>query len=66
MLKDTRVTQERPIILPSKQKPRSNVWTIEKEKKILTRVIFCAKEKFQYSKFMLREFPELLAKQTSA
>ena len=33
MLKDTRVTQEEHIILPSKQKHSSNVWTIEKEKK---------------------------------
>ena len=65
MLKDTRVTQEGHIILPSKQKPSSNVWTIEKEKN-RNSASFWATEKNQYSKFMSREFPELFAKQTFA
>ena len=63
MLNDTRVPPERHIILPSKEEPSSNIWTIEKEK-IRNLVIFLATEKFQYSKLISREFPTHFAEQT--
>ena len=61
MSNDIRVPPERHIILPRKQKPRSNVWAIEEKS---NSVSFWATEKIL--KTQSREFPEHLAKQTFA
>ena len=63
MSNNTRVPPERHIILPSKQKPSSNIWAIEEEK-FCNSISFWATEKIKYSKFMSRKFPEHFAKQT--
>ena len=55
---------KRTIILLSKQKPNSNVLSIEK--KICNSVSFRVTEKFQFSNFMSRVFPTHFAKQTFA
>ena len=46
MSNDTRVPTEVHIVLPSKKKNSSNVWTAEKEKQIVTRSVFELQKSF--------------------